>query len=153
MQSLIFLSVDREVDQKFFVIIFSTRNIQQDDILIFWMCCWGFLKNVNFFVYNLSCQSWVIGLTSDSIFTFGKTHQMRKLLSGQIDCVTLICTNRILQILYIIYIRKNYFNAAGRELAFENFFRSIFFWNIRVFQKFKKFSWANTSEFGVKNVL
>ena len=35
MQSLIFLSVDREVDQKFFVIIFSTRNIQQDDILIF----------------------------------------------------------------------------------------------------------------------
>ena len=35
MQSLIFLSVDREVDQKFCVIIFSTRNIQQDDILIF----------------------------------------------------------------------------------------------------------------------
>ena len=47
---------------------------------------------------------------------------------------------------------KNYFNTAGPEIAFENFFRSIFFWNIRVFQKFKKFSWANTSEFGVENV-
>ena len=117
MQSLIFLSVDREVDQKFFVIIFSTRNIQQDDILIFWMCCWEFLKNVNFFVYNLSCQSWVIGLTSDSIFTFGKTHQMRKLLSGQIDCVTLICTNRILPYLYILYIRfrKNNFEFTSNS--------------------------------------
>ena len=35
---------------------------------------------------------------------------------------------------------KKFSITMGRELAFENFFRSIFFWNIRNFQKFKKFS-------------
>ena len=40
---------------------------------------------------------------------------MRKLLGGQIDCVTLICTNRILQILYILYIRKNYFKFTSNR--------------------------------------
>ena len=42
---------------------------------------------------------------------------MRKLLSGQIDCVTLICTNRILPYLYILYIRirKNYFEFTSNR--------------------------------------
>ena len=44
------------------------------------------------------------------------------------------------------------FCITDRELEFENFFKSFFFENIRLFQKFRPFSWTNTFEFGVENV-
>ena len=44
------------------------------------------------------------------------------------------------------------FCITDRQLEFENFFKSIFFGNIRLFQKSKPFSWTNTLDFGVENV-